>query len=106
MLENIFDENFENTVNISKLRNHISDYYNAVSRNGGTIFILKGSQAGAVLIDTQRYNKLHKLESILESLELLMDNDVISVLKEVQGDINFGKWKKWKSFENVTGEPL
>lgn len=96
----------EDAVNITKLRNNIKEYYEIAARDGGTVFILRGSEAGAVLINKERYNSLHKLESFLETLDILADKKLSALFKKIRREIKAGKWKKWKTFKEVTGKLL
>lgn len=96
----------EDVVTISKFRNNIKEYYEAVASGGETIFILRNSEAGTVMISKKRYNRLHKLENLLNTIEILEDEELISQLMQVKKDIKAGKWKKWKTFQEVTKKEL
>lgn len=91
---------------ISKFRNNIKEYYKAVESGGGTIFILRNSVAGTVMISKKRYNRLHKLENLLRTIEILDNEELVSHLMKAKKEIKAGKWKKWKTFQEVTNKEL
>jgi len=84
MSENLRLERSTGVAALSEARERLSEIVEEVAATGGEFFITKHGRPTAVLLSNDEY------ESLIETLNILSDNDAMSAIREAEADLAAG----------------
>ena len=85
MTENTKTERLQSTAALSDVREHLSEIVDDVALTGGEFVITKHGRPMAVLLSNDDY------ESLLETLNILSDDDAMVAIREAERDLANGE---------------
>ena len=85
MIEKTKSERLQSTAALSDVREHLSEIVDDVALTGGEYVITKHGRPTAVLLSNDDY------ESLIETLNILSDNDAMVAISEAERDLANGE---------------
>ena len=85
MTENTKTERLQSTAALSDVRERLSEIVDDVALTGGEFVITKHGRPMAVLLSNDDY------ESLIETLNILSDNDTMVAIREAESDLVNGE---------------
>lgn len=85
MIEKTKPERLQSTAALSDVREHLSEIVDDVALTGGEYVITKHGRPTAVLLSNDDY------ESLIETLNILSDNDAMAAIGEAERDLANGE---------------